>query len=101
MPKAHLLGAVGFVVFLCGIASVLSAQAPADPSFEVASIKLNTSGDPGSGTHNMPGGRVTITNRLLRDIIRTAYGSNDIAVIVGPDWVDADHWDIVAAAPPG
>jgi uncharacterized protein (TIGR03435 family) len=69
--------------------------------FEVASIKANTSGDPRSGTRNLPGGRVTITNRRLRDVIRTAYGSEDIEVLGGPDWIDAERWDIVAAAAPG
>ena len=92
---------------IAGLLSVpyLRAQSLSDssarPKFDVASIKLNTSGDPRSGTHNLPGGRVTITNQRLRDVIRTAYGSNDLEVIGGPDWMDADRWDIVAAAAPG
>jgi uncharacterized protein (TIGR03435 family) len=49
----------------------------------------------------LPGGGVTITNQPLRDVIRTTYGSDDIDVIGGPRWIDADRWDIVAAAPPG
>jgi uncharacterized protein (TIGR03435 family) len=98
MVKAHLLGAVGLVAVL---GAVLTAQAPASPAFEVASVKLNTSGDAASGTHNMPGGRVNIINERLRDVIRTAYGSNDIEVVGGPDWVGVDRWDILAAAPPG
>jgi uncharacterized protein (TIGR03435 family) len=44
---------------------------------------------------------VTITNQRLRDVIRTAYGSNDLDVIGGPEWLDGDRWDIVAAAPRG
>jgi uncharacterized protein (TIGR03435 family) len=71
------------------------------PGFEVASIKLNTSGDPQSGTHDLPGGRVTMTNLALRDVIRRAYGTNDLDVIGGPSWLDTDRWDIVAAAAPG
>ena len=86
--------------------SELHGQAPQAsdkkaPAFEVASVKPNTSGDPLSGTHNLPGGRVTITNERLRDIIRRAHGSNDLEVFGGPDWLDGDRWDIVAAAPPG
>jgi uncharacterized protein (TIGR03435 family) len=97
MLKSRLLGAVGIV----GVAGVLAAQTPTGPAFEVASIKRNTSGDPASGIHNMPGGRVTITNKALRDLVRTAYGSNDLEVVGGPDWMDADRWDIVAAPAPG
>ena len=74
---------------------------PQPPAFEVASIKLNTSGDPRSGTQNSPGGRVTITNQPLRSMIPTAYGSNDLEVIGGPDWMAGDRWDILATAPPG
>lgn len=81
------------------LAVSLAAQAP--PAFEVASIRPNTSGDPRSGTRNLPGGRVTITNLPLRNMIRTAYGANDLEVSGGPDWVDGDRWDVVATAAPG
>ncbi|HUK36065.1 MAG TPA: TIGR03435 family protein [Vicinamibacterales bacterium] len=70
-------------------------------AFEVASIKPNTSGDARSGTRDLPGGRVTITNLRLRDVIRAAYGTNDLEVIGGPSWLDTERWDIVAAAAPG
>jgi len=70
------------------------------PSFEVASVKRNVSGDPRSGTRTLPGGRVAITNKALRDIIRQAYGANDIEVVGGPDWIDTDRWDIAATAGP-
>lgn len=76
----------------------LVAQAP--PAFDVASIRPNTSGDPRSGTRNLPGGRVTITNQPLRSMIRTAYGANDLDVVGGPDWIDRDRWDVLAAAAP-
>jgi uncharacterized protein (TIGR03435 family) len=71
------------------------------PTFEVASIRPNTSGDAVSGTHNLPGGRVTITNLPLRNMIRTAYGASDLEVVGGPEWVDGDRWDVLASAAPG
>ena len=74
---------------------------PQAPAFEVASIKPNMSGDPRSGTQSSPGGRVTVTNQPLRSVIRVAYGSSDMEVIGGPDWIGADRWDILAAAGPG
>ena len=76
LPIAALLaGALG---------APLVAQAP--PAFDVVSIRPNTSGDPRSGTRNLPGGRVTITNQPLRSMIRTAYGANDLDVVGGPGW---------------
>ena len=85
------------------IAAILHAQSPEQqpPAFDVATIKLNTSGDARSGTHGLPGGRVTVTNLRMRDVIRVAYGSNDLEVIGGPSWLDTDRWDIIAAAAPG
>jgi uncharacterized protein (TIGR03435 family) len=79
-------------------AFVALARAQSAPAFEVASIRPNTSGDRRMGTHSLPGGRVTITNLPLRSMIRTAYGANDLEVIGGPDWIDRDHWDVLAAA---
>jgi uncharacterized protein (TIGR03435 family) len=79
-----------------------AAQAPAasSPSFDVASLRQNTSGSPRSGTQTLPGGRVTVTNQPLRSMIRTAYGANDLEVVGGPDWIDRDRWDVLAAAAP-
>ena len=44
MMKSRLLGAVGIVAVVGGIAAV-SARTPATLAFEVASIKVNKSGD--------------------------------------------------------
>jgi uncharacterized protein (TIGR03435 family) len=85
------------------LASALAAPLPAQqapPAFDVASIRPNTSGSPRSGTQNLPGGRVTVTNQPLRNMIRTAYGANDLEVVGGPDWIDRDRWDVLAAAAP-
>jgi uncharacterized protein (TIGR03435 family) len=67
-------------------------------TFDVASIKRNVSGEPRSGVRTLPGGRIAVINQTLRQIIRSAYGSNDLEVIGGPDWIDADRWDINASA---
>jgi len=87
---------VAAILVVCALVEFARAQGP--PAFEVASIRPNTSGDRRMGTHSLPGGRVTITNLPLRSMIRTAYGANDLEVIGGPDWIDRDHWDVLAAA---
>ncbi len=79
---------------LAAVAVTLHAQAP---SFDVASIKRNVSLSNNSSQRNMPGGRIDFSNQRLRQVIRAAYGGSDIEVVGGPNWVDDDRWDIVAA----
>src|SRR5262249_38611753 len=76
--------------------TVLGAQ-ESRPSFDVASIKRNVSLSQNSSQRNMPGGRINFSNQRLRQVIRAAFGGSDIEVVGGPDWIDDDHWDIVAA----
>ena len=75
------------------------AQAPVStdkPSFEVASVKPNKSGDGRVAIGNQPGGRFTATNVPLRLLIRVAYKIQDFQVVGAPDW--SDRFDIVAKA---
>jgi uncharacterized protein (TIGR03435 family) len=81
------------------IAGVVSAQAPA-PSFDAASIKVNTSGLPGGRFGGQPG-QVTIINYTLRDIVRNVYNLQPYQMIGGPDWISRERFDIVAKAPTG
>lgn len=85
-------------VAILALAAGVRAQAPV---FEVASIKRNVSGDPRSGVRTLPGGRIAVINQSLRQTVRGAYGSNDIEVLGGPEWVDGDRWDITASAGTG
>jgi uncharacterized protein (TIGR03435 family) len=98
---AGALVAGGAVSVVHGQATPAPAPAQTAPAFDVASVRANNSGDRRSGTHNLPGGRVTVTNLSLRNMIRTAYGANDLEVVGGPDWLDRDRWDVLAAAAPG
>src|SRR5215831_6915035 len=83
--------------------------APDAPSFEVASIKPNNSGDGRVMLQNQPG-RFAATNVTLKMLIRNAYQLQDFQITGGPSWISADHFDIVAKieatdadaqAPPG
>ena len=79
----------------------LRAQAPqADtPTFEVASVKPNKSGE-GFVQLGGRGGQFTITNAPLRLIIRNAYRLQDFQIIGGPGWLNSDRFDIVAKSDP-
>src|SRR5262245_50676317 len=68
---------------------------PGTPSFEVASIKPNNSGDGRVMLQNQPG-RFSATNVTLRLLIRNAYQLQDFQISGGPTWLNSDHFDIVA-----
>jgi uncharacterized protein (TIGR03435 family) len=44
------------------------------------------------------GGRLTVNNDPVADLIRTAYGIENFQVVDGPDWIIRERWDIVATA---
>jgi uncharacterized protein (TIGR03435 family) len=82
------------------LAVQLSAQSSA-PTFEVASIRRNTSGEPFIGARMDPGGRMNFTNFPLRQLIIRAYGVQPFQIIGGPEWQTSDRFDIIAKAPEG
>ena len=47
------------------------------------------------------GGRYTLQNATMLDLIRTAYDTEDDRISGGPKWLEADHFDIIAKAPAG
>jgi uncharacterized protein (TIGR03435 family) len=103
MLKARLLGAVGIVAVVGGIA-VLTAQTPRSPAFEAASVKQNKSGDSTNFVRVQPGGRFTATNMTLRSLVAFAFGASGqrlpgFQLAGGPNWIDTDRFDIVAKAP--
>ena len=65
--------------------------------FEVASIRRNASANDGARVSGN-GGRLTITNNPLRNIIRNAWTLQDFQIVGGPSWMNTDRWDIVAKA---
>src|SRR5207302_10586142 len=75
--------------------ALVFAQSP-QPSFEVASVKPNKSGERGSRLGMSPNGRMTATNISLKQLITNAYNLRDFQVTGGPDWLDVDRFDIAA-----
>jgi uncharacterized protein (TIGR03435 family) len=74
-----------------------SAGQATAPTFEVASIKRNNSGEPFTSRRLMPGGTQFI-NVPARQLIQGAYGMQPFQVIGGPDWITSDRFDITAKA---
>lgn len=83
------------LAFLLAGSLGIHAQAPASATFEVASVKANTSGA-NQVTVNWQGG-VTMINVPLRAIVQFAYGINTPSRIIGhPDWTNVERFDILA-----
>jgi uncharacterized protein (TIGR03435 family) len=88
-----------------GGGAALAAQAPQEPppggwAFEVASIKPNNSGD-GRVMMQVQPGQFRATNITLRLLIRNAYQLQDFQISGGPNWMAADHYDLIAKLPEG
>ena len=75
----------------------IAVAAAQTPTFEVASVKRNNSGD-GSTTRRMQPGGTTFVNVPLRQLIITAYGVQSFQVIGGPSWITSDRFDVTAKA---
>jgi uncharacterized protein (TIGR03435 family) len=75
-----------------------SAALAQQPAFEVATVKRNVSGSTSASNRALPGGRVTITNNTLWNIIRNFQRIQQYQLIGGPDWLSTERWDIVAKA---
>ena len=88
-----MLKLVGVLFVIAGIATARGQE----PAFEVASVKVNTSGAPVSRISAPDGtGRFETTNTSVRMLILNAYGIPGFQLVGGPSWVDSLHVDVVA-----
>jgi uncharacterized protein (TIGR03435 family) len=72
------------------------AMAPdANPTFEVAVIKLAMPGVPGKG-FRVQNRRFTTINTSVSDLIQFAYGIHPRQITNAPDWIGVDKFDITA-----
>lgn len=94
-PKSRILCVIAIVCVADWIAGGVTAQTPARPAFEVASVKPNRSGTSG-GAVRPQGDRFTATNVLLHALIQMAYSVGTDRLIGGPSWINSDRFDIVA-----
>lgn len=87
-----------FMAVVALAAGVMGASpAVAQPSFDVASVKSNDQGPGLSRFSYAAGGRVTIVNIPLRQIVLSAFRLQSFQLLNAPDWIDAP-FDIVAKA---
>ena len=84
-------------LFVClaaalSIVALTAAQAPPEPTFDVISIKRNTSGGP-MRLQNMPGNFAAF-NMPVRQLIRQAYQLQDFQLVGMPDWASSAQYDV-------
>src|SRR5262245_31466787 len=95
-----------YVVALALVASSVNTWSQAqsteqpDRAFEVASVKPNRSGERNSSTRSLPGGGFAASNVTVRQLVISANRVRPFQVTGGPDWIDADRFDITAKAAP-
>jgi uncharacterized protein (TIGR03435 family) len=71
------------------------------PTFEVASVKPNTSGTTSSRSSSRGNGHFQGTNLTVKSLIFQAYRVQDFQVIGGPDWINTERFDVEARAAEG
>jgi uncharacterized protein (TIGR03435 family) len=94
MNKAALL--VGALVTT--VAVPLAQQTVPEGVFEVATLRVNISGDMGWRLQPQPGGRLTGTNVPAAALIRFAYNLPDFQITGGPSWLVSTRFDVEAKA---
>jgi uncharacterized protein (TIGR03435 family) len=80
-------------VLLCSAATLV---AQSEPTFDVASLKRNTSLSEMGGGGPRPGGRYRLTNMSARSLISVAWNVPTSRVLGGPGWVAVDRFDLDA-----
>ena len=84
---------------LLAVQATANAQSAGEPPrFAAATIRRNVSGDLRVGAQTSPGGRVTLVNTPIRDVIRNVYALADAQIEGGPEWLSRERYDIVATA---
>jgi uncharacterized protein (TIGR03435 family) len=98
---------VAVVTWLLTIAGAAFGQSGSAPAFEVASVKVSEPPPPGvtifrvgSLPDSTDPGRVTYRDVTIKQLAARAYGVKEYQV-EGPEWLDGEHYDIIATIPQG
>lgn len=75
-----------------------SQSSSAPLAFEAASIRPTSFDRPYTLVERNNPGYFTVRNVTVRGLIEFAYFAKRYAVVDGPEWIDRDHFDVVAVA---
>ena len=91
----HAIAAALVTAGSAGLSLAAEQSPPAAPSFEVASVRRNTSSDSRT-LMDGAGGRYIVTNATLRGLVRIAYELQE-EQLVAPRWIESARFDIRAS----
>jgi uncharacterized protein (TIGR03435 family) len=95
------IAAAALVLMIASATAIISLHAApqeAPPAFEVASIKLDISSEPGWYARWFP--TLHIEKMTLKDLVILAYRVHDFELTGGPGWINSERYDIDAKAEP-
>jgi uncharacterized protein (TIGR03435 family) len=69
------------------------------PSFEVADVQPNKSGEARMSVDLQPGGRLIMHNVPMKVLIMFAYHLRADAITNAPSWIDSERYEVIAKAP--
>ncbi len=87
-----------FIGIIIGIGAVLVPFVSwgAQPEFEVASVRANTSGLPTGSLSGSDSSRFAARNITLNLLIQLAWNVREYQILGGPSWLGSDRFDIAA-----
>ena len=101
MASARLLALLLLTAAFSSLPDLLRAQAPpaAPITFDVASVRRNTSGGTGGQFQIFPGGQFRAANASVRQLVQAAYdfAYERFQIVGGPSWIDDERYDVQAA----
>lgn len=71
----------------------IAAQSPPEPSFDVVSVKRNTTSDGARMMRNSPG-NLSAFNITIRQLIQMAFQLQDFQIVGAPEWASTDGYDV-------
>ena len=93
------LAGLGFLLLFATAGN--SQPGDAAPKFDRADVHVSPPNTMPEMRARWTRGRYELRNATMADLIRTAWNVDADKVVGGPDWLEIDHFDVIATAPPG
>ncbi|HWF11215.1 MAG TPA: TIGR03435 family protein [Bryobacteraceae bacterium] len=90
---------LAFAVFAVLAGAALGQTADPTPGFEIADIHISASARYPAMRSALRAGRYELKNATMADLIATAWGIEPARVLGGPNWLEADRFDVIAKVP--